>query len=117
MVYVHMKVLFFLALVWNSIFLVLVVLVVCMVKGTITTGPDPESGTVLFKSEDTPSYAYEVLTDAVLRAQDHPKWAQVDTEAIPPHTELGIAQYDEDSETVTMLRLRTEILKDYGHQA
>lgn len=88
-----------------------------MVKGTIVTAPDSDSGTVMFLSEDTPSEAYEVLTDAVYQAKNHEDWVQVDTEDIPAHTNIGVAEYDEDAETVTSLRIRTAVLEGYGHRA
>lgn len=88
-----------------------------MAYGKLTTGPDADSGTILFHDTDTPSRAYEHLTDAVLRAAFHDEWVQVDVEAIPPHTVIGQATYDEDREEVTALEIDDAILRDYGHLA
>lgn len=88
-----------------------------MAHGKLTTGPDAESGTILFHNVDTPSRAYEHLTDAVLRAAFHEEWVQVDVESIPPHTVIGQATYDEEKEEVTALELNDGILREYGHLA
>lgn len=87
-----------------------------MVEGTITTAPDANSPTILFEGAETPSGAYSVLTDAVVSARFQDGWVQIDTEDIPPHTTIGEATYDEDSEKVTALSIREHILEEYGHQ-
>lgn len=83
--------------------------------GKITTGPDSESETIMFASQDTPADAYMALTDAVVGAKFHDGWTQVDTEQIPRHTVVGTATY-EDGE-VTALELNEGILEEYGHSA
>lgn len=88
-----------------------------MVTGKIATGPDAESSTIMFHGVDTPSMAYEHLTDAVYRAAFYEEWVQVDVEEIPPHTTIGRATFDEDAGKVTALEIDDDILREYGHLA
>lgn len=83
--------------------------------GTITTGPDSESETIMFASKDTPADAYMKLTDAVLGAKFLDEWVQVDIEDIPNNTIIGSAAYDDGK--VTGLDLNEDILEEYGHPA
>lgn len=88
-----------------------------MVNGKLTTAPDAESSTIMFTGVDTPSGAYEHLTDAVYRAAFHEEWVQVDIDAIPPNTTIGRATFDEETGEVTALEIDDEILREYGHLA
>lgn len=87
-----------------------------MVTDTITTGPDNESETIMFAG-DTPSLAYEALTDAVYSAKFYREWVQIDIERIPPNTKIGSATYDEESGKISSLLIREEILEEFGHKA
>lgn len=88
-----------------------------MVDGTITTGFDRNSDTLMFSHEDTPSGAYKALTDAVYGALDYDEYSMIDVENLPRDTNIGEATYDEESGKVTSLTLYDWVLEDFGFEA
>jgi hypothetical protein len=85
-----------------------------MINGQIKTNLDSISTTIMFHSIDTPSNAYEKLTDAVYRAHGYPDLVQIDIDSLPNGTVLGTATYDPDAEKVVELTLNKEIRSQYG---
>lgn len=77
----------------------------------ITTAMDRNSDTILFQG-DTPSDAYEALTDAVYSARYHPDFVQINIENLPRDTVIGKATYDESTGKVTELHLERWLLED-----
>lgn len=88
-----------------------------MVDGTITTGFDRNSDTLMFSNVDTPSGAYTALTEAVYGAMGYEGYSMIDVENLPRDTNIGEATYDEDSGKVTSLTLYDWVLDDFGFES
>lgn len=77
---------------------------------------DSDSETILFRDE-TPSEAYEHLTDAVYSARFHDNYVQINIDKIPRGKNIGVAEYDENKESVTDLELENWVLDLFGVRA